>query len=333
MKLIRCVRPVRITKVRVLVASKPNSWFKCKVSETIWTVFLCWAPRIFHGSWIRPSEDVSRNVFSFHCPKSRHDWWCSKSIWAVHHMSSLKQIWEHWRKTPKAILVPIFRLLFEMRSCSLCEKYKRQRISKWVQFATTQSHRPIYTFTYLLQTISGPSPLDKTKIVNDLVTPCSPGDPGAFEMTWVDVPGDKLFEPPVTMVSWLTSAQWGCILIYVVSILGRYVEISCSHQTNSQRRWYDKIAKIHRRFRTRRLNPKQEQILSRFRFTRSLSPNWKKLSLCIFIFITCTTVYLNFTYFITNYRNVILSTNAAGSSSILRNSLMSPKKFEPSTEN
>lgn len=52
-----------------------------------------------------------------------------------------------------------------------------------------------------LQTISGPSPLDKEKIVHDLVTPCSPGDSGAFEMTWVDVPGDKLYEPPVTMVS------------------------------------------------------------------------------------------------------------------------------------
>lgn len=46
----------------------------------------------------------------------------------------------------------------------------------------------------------GPSPLDKSVIMDDLVTPCSPGDAGAFEMTWMDVPGDKLFEPPVTMV-------------------------------------------------------------------------------------------------------------------------------------
>lgn len=37
--------------------------------------------------------------------------------------------------------------------------------------------------------------------MDDLVTPCSPGDAGAFEMTWMDVPGDKLFEPPVTMVN------------------------------------------------------------------------------------------------------------------------------------
>lgn len=53
---------------------------------------------------------------------------------------------------------------------------------------------------YVGQTVSGPSPLDKNQIVDDLVTPCSPGDPGAFEMTWMDVPGNKLYEPPVIMV-------------------------------------------------------------------------------------------------------------------------------------
>jgi len=34
----------------------------------------------------------------------------------------------------------------------------------------------------------------------DLLTPCSPGDPEAIEMTWMDVPGDKLLEPQVSMV-------------------------------------------------------------------------------------------------------------------------------------
>lgn len=38
-------------------------------------------------------------------------------------------------------------------------------------------------------------------IVDDLLTPCSPGDPAAIEMPWMEVPGDKLFEPPVSMVS------------------------------------------------------------------------------------------------------------------------------------
>lgn len=37
-------------------------------------------------------------------------------------------------------------------------------------------------------------------MIDDLLTPCSPGDPGAIEMTWMDVPGDKLLEPVVCMV-------------------------------------------------------------------------------------------------------------------------------------
>ena len=42
-------------------------------------------------------------------------------------------------------------------------------------------------------------------MVNDLVTPCSPGTPGAFEMTWIDVAPDKLFEPVVTMQDMIRS--------------------------------------------------------------------------------------------------------------------------------
>ena len=29
------------------------------------------------------------------------------------------------------------------------------------------------------------------------LTPCSPGDEGAIEMTWVDVDSEKLLEPPL----------------------------------------------------------------------------------------------------------------------------------------
>lgn len=36
--------------------------------------------------------------------------------------------------------------------------------------------------------------------MEDLLTPCSPGDPNAIEMTWMDVPGEKLLEPVVCMV-------------------------------------------------------------------------------------------------------------------------------------
>jgi len=37
-------------------------------------------------------------------------------------------------------------------------------------------------------------------LVKDLLTPCSPGDPDAIEMTWMEVPGEKLMEPVVCMV-------------------------------------------------------------------------------------------------------------------------------------
>ena len=46
----------------------------------------------------------------------------------------------------------------------------------------------------------GPSRADPNVIVDDLLTPCSPGAPGAVEMSWMDVPGDKLCEPVVTQV-------------------------------------------------------------------------------------------------------------------------------------
>ncbi|XP_052862165.1 vacuolar protein sorting-associated protein 4-like [Anopheles cruzii] len=64
--------------------------------------------------------------------------------------------------------------------------------------------RKVQTATHFKQ-VTGPSPVDKTTICNDLLVPCSPGDPGAIEMTWVDVPGDKLYEPAVTMADMLKS--------------------------------------------------------------------------------------------------------------------------------
>lgn len=35
-------------------------------------------------------------------------------------------------------------------------------------------------------------------IVDDLLAPCSPGDPAAIEMSLMEVPGEKLVVPPVT---------------------------------------------------------------------------------------------------------------------------------------
>ena len=47
--------------------------------------------------------------------------------------------------------------------------------------------------------VRGPAIGDPETIVDDLLTPCSPGDAGATPMSWMDVPGDKLLEPLVDM--------------------------------------------------------------------------------------------------------------------------------------
>lgn len=67
-----------------------------------------------------------------------------------------------------------------------------------------QPVRKVQTATHFKRT-SGPSPKDPNLIVDDLLIPCSPGDSGAIEMTWMDVDSDKLAEPAVTMVCCIVS--------------------------------------------------------------------------------------------------------------------------------
>ena len=42
-------------------------------------------------------------------------------------------------------------------------------------------------------------------MVNDMLTPCLPQEPGAIEMSWIDLPSDKLLEPKVSMSDMLSS--------------------------------------------------------------------------------------------------------------------------------
>lgn len=78
-------------------------------------------------------------------------------------------------------------------------RYSGADISIVVRDALMQPVRKVQMATHFKK-VSGPSPANRNVIVNDLLTPCSPGEPGAIEMTWMEVDGDKLFEPPVTMV-------------------------------------------------------------------------------------------------------------------------------------
>jgi len=82
--------------------------------------------------------------------------------------------------------------------------YSGADISIVVRDALMQPVRKVQTATHFKKT-SGPSRDDPTKIVHDLLEPCSPGSPGAMEMTWMDVPGEKLKEPLVSFEDMLRS--------------------------------------------------------------------------------------------------------------------------------
>lgn len=77
-------------------------------------------------------------------------------------------------------------------------------ISVLVRDALMQPVRKVQTATHFRK-VRGPSRSDPDVIVDDLLTPCSPGSPGAIEMSWMDVPGEKLLEPIVTMADMLLS--------------------------------------------------------------------------------------------------------------------------------
>lgn len=102
----------------------------------------------------------------------------------------------------------LFRLNLKKTNHSLTEQdiitlakrtdnYSGADISVLTRDAIYEPIRKFRTATHFKR-VRGPSPTDKTKICDDLLTPCSPGEPGAIEMGWEQVPTDKLIEPVVT---------------------------------------------------------------------------------------------------------------------------------------
>lgn len=77
------------------------------------------------------------------------------------------------------------------------ENYSGADISVLVKDAIMEPVRKFKAATHFKR-VSGPSSADPKVIVHDLLTPCSPGEPGAIEMSWENVTDDKLLVPPVT---------------------------------------------------------------------------------------------------------------------------------------
>ncbi|KJE95553.1 vacuolar protein sorting factor 4B [Capsaspora owczarzaki ATCC 30864] len=97
----------------------------------------------------------------------------------------------HLGNTPHSMVPQDFQELGRM-----AEGYSGADIGIVVRDALMQPVRKVQTATHFKR-VRGRLPSNPDVEVHDLLSPCSPGDPGAIEMSWIDVPSEKLFEPIV----------------------------------------------------------------------------------------------------------------------------------------
>jgi len=107
----------------------------------------------------------------------------------------------HVGDTPCEISKENYKQLSQMT-----DGYSGSDISIVVRDALMQPIRKVQSSTHFRK-VKGPSRQDPNEIIDDLWEPCSPGAQGAVEMTWMDVPGDKLLEPKVTFNDFVKAAK------------------------------------------------------------------------------------------------------------------------------
>jgi len=107
----------------------------------------------------------------------------------------------HLGNTPHKLTVEQFKHLGEVT-----DGYSGSDISIIVRDAMMQPVRQVQTATHFKK-VAGPDRDDPTRIINDYLMPCSPGDPDAQEMTWIQVEGSKLKEPEITYNDFLKSLK------------------------------------------------------------------------------------------------------------------------------
>lgn len=107
----------------------------------------------------------------------------------------------HLGNTANSLTEEDFRVLGQKS-----EGYSGADISIVVRDALMQPVRKVQTATHFRK-VRGPDRENPDVVLDDLLTPCSPGAPGAIEMNWTQVPGNKLMEPVVGMTDMLMSLQ------------------------------------------------------------------------------------------------------------------------------
>ena len=115
------------------------------------------------------------------------------------------------------------------RLAELTEGYSGSDISIAVQDALMQPVRKIQTATHYKKVMvevefeegakgegkgeaeaekaEGQPPKKKSKKTVEKLTPCSPGDKGAMEMSWMDVESENLLEPPLVLKDFVKAVK------------------------------------------------------------------------------------------------------------------------------